>query len=190
MEQLKKTDTPAILSFWHNQIFYATHFWRFRNISVITSPHGDGDYIAHIIERFGYVAARGSSTRGSARALLELRRHLRKGGDVRIHNRWPDRSRVPGQTWSRSGYLRKQVIPLSPSTSSPRVSGKPGAGTDFGIPRPFSPALVKIGPPFTVPPDDSGEDWIHTYQQSMDVLKEYCEAYDWEGFEVGSRRSL
>ena len=53
---------PVILSFWHNQIFAATFFWRFREIVVITSRHFDGEYIARVIRLFGYGTARGSSS--------------------------------------------------------------------------------------------------------------------------------
>ena len=36
----------AIWNFWHNQIFYATWFWRRRGIVVMTSRSFDGEYIA------------------------------------------------------------------------------------------------------------------------------------------------
>ncbi len=188
VERLKKAGSPAILSFWHNQIFYATHFWRFRNISVITSPHADGDYIAHIIERFGYSTARGSSTRGSTGALLELKRHLRKGGDVAFTidgPRGPVYQVKPGPVW----LSQKTGHPIVPFHIQPKSFWQTRSWDGFRIPKPFSPALVKIGPPFTVPPGDSGENWVHTYQRRMDALKEYCEAYDWEGSGVGSGRS-
>jgi lysophospholipid acyltransferase (LPLAT)-like uncharacterized protein len=53
-----------IYTFWHNRVFLATYFWRRRRIVVMTSQSFDGEYIARFIQRFGYGAARGSSTRG------------------------------------------------------------------------------------------------------------------------------
>src|SRR6266480_6806429 len=53
-----------IYTFWHNRVFLATHFWQGRRIVVMTSRSFDGEYIARFIQRFGYGAARGSSTRG------------------------------------------------------------------------------------------------------------------------------
>lgn len=179
IRRLEKGQVPPILSSWHNQILYATHFWRFRNIAVITSPHGDGDYIAHIIERFGYVAARGSSTRGGTRALLELRRHLRKGDGVGFTIDGPKGPvyRVkPGPLWlsQKTGY------PIVPFHIQPRRFWQTRGWDGFRIPKPFSPALVKIGAPFTVPPEDENGAWVQTYQDRMDLLKDYCESYDWE----------
>ena len=52
-----------IYTFWHNRVFLATYFWQKRRIVVMTSQSFDGEYIARFIQRFGYGAARGSSTR-------------------------------------------------------------------------------------------------------------------------------
>ena len=68
-----------IYVFWHNRIFAGTYFFRDRGIVVITSQSFDGEYIARFIQRFGYGATRGSSTRGGVSALVELIRVMRKG---------------------------------------------------------------------------------------------------------------
>src|SRR5207244_487171 len=59
-----------IYTFWHNRVFLATYFWRQRRIVVMTSRSFDGEYIARFIQRFGYGAARGSSTRGATGAVV------------------------------------------------------------------------------------------------------------------------
>ena len=66
-------DIP-IYTFWHNRIFLSTYFWRQRRIVVMTSQSFDGEYIARFIQRFGYGAARGSSTRGAVGAVIEMAR--------------------------------------------------------------------------------------------------------------------
>jgi len=71
-----------IYTFWHREIFAATWFWRKRGIVVMTSQNFDGEYIARIIEWHGYGAARGSSSRGAARALVEMVRRMRAGQDT------------------------------------------------------------------------------------------------------------
>src|SRR5262249_22686095 len=48
-----------IMAFWHGRILPATYFFRRRGIVVITSENFDGEWIAGIIERFGYGTARG-----------------------------------------------------------------------------------------------------------------------------------
>src|SRR6195256_3297906 len=68
-----------IYTFWHNRVFLATYFWRKRRIVVMTSQSFDGEYIARFIQRFGYGAARGSSTRGAVGAIIEMARLMRAG---------------------------------------------------------------------------------------------------------------
>src|SRR6266849_2369926 len=68
-----------IYTFWHNRVFLATYFWQRRRIVVLTSQSFDGEYIARFIQRFGYGAVRGSSTRGAVGALVEMVRLMRAG---------------------------------------------------------------------------------------------------------------
>ena len=66
----------------HGRIFPATYYWRNRGIVVMTSKNHDGEAIAQCIQRFGYGAARGSSSRGGLRALAEMIRFVRNGRDT------------------------------------------------------------------------------------------------------------
>ena len=59
---------PVIGAFWHRCVFMATYAWRNLGIRVMTSRSFDGEYIARIIQKFGFVAVRGSSSRGGSRA--------------------------------------------------------------------------------------------------------------------------
>ena len=52
------------MAFWHGRILPAAFYFRRRGIVVITSENFDGEWIARIIERFGYGTARGSTSRG------------------------------------------------------------------------------------------------------------------------------
>src|SRR5881409_3417700 len=68
-----------VMAFWHGRILPATFYFRRRGIVVITSENFDGEWIAGIIERFGYGTARGSTARGGRKALLQLTRDMRAG---------------------------------------------------------------------------------------------------------------
>jgi hypothetical protein len=73
---------PAPLTigpFWHRCVIPATWCFRGHGLAVMTSRSFDGEYIARIIERFGYVAVRGSSSRGGSTALLGMNRALANG---------------------------------------------------------------------------------------------------------------
>jgi lysophospholipid acyltransferase (LPLAT)-like uncharacterized protein len=66
-----------ILAFWHGRIPAATLYFKRRGMVVITSENYDGEWIARIIKKFGYGTARGSTSRGGARALLQLVRDVK-----------------------------------------------------------------------------------------------------------------
>jgi lysophospholipid acyltransferase (LPLAT)-like uncharacterized protein len=70
---------PAVYCFWHRCVIPATWFFRDRDIAVMTSKSLDGEYIARIIERFGFRAVRGSSSRGAVRALLGMHTEIEQG---------------------------------------------------------------------------------------------------------------
>src|SRR5471032_1334060 len=91
-----------VMAFWHGRILSATYYFRRRGIVVITSENFDGEWIARIIERFGYGTARGSTTRGGRRALLQLTRDMAAGkpaGFTIDGPRGPARVAQPGAIW-------------------------------------------------------------------------------------------
>ena len=68
-----------IYALWHGRILPATYYFRNRGIVVMTSENFDGEWIARIIERFGYGTARGSTSRGARKAMLQLVRDMGRG---------------------------------------------------------------------------------------------------------------
>ena len=63
-DRIVRDGHQPIMAFWHGRILPATYYFRRRGIVVITSENFDGEWIAGIIERFGYGTARGSTSRG------------------------------------------------------------------------------------------------------------------------------
>jgi lysophospholipid acyltransferase (LPLAT)-like uncharacterized protein len=91
-----------VMAFWHGRILPATYYFRRRGIVVITSENFDGEWIAGIIERFGYGTARGSTSRGGRKALLQLVRDLAAGkpaGFTLDGPRGPARVAQSGAVW-------------------------------------------------------------------------------------------
>jgi len=83
-EEAARRGKSFIVTFCHNQIFSAIWFWRRRGMVVLTSQNFDGEYITRIIHRHGYTTARGSSSRGGGRALVEMIRAVRAGREAAI----------------------------------------------------------------------------------------------------------
>lgn len=60
---------PTIFAFWHATLLACAYRFRGLGIAIMISQSFDGELIARVVERLGFVAVRGSSTRGGASAL-------------------------------------------------------------------------------------------------------------------------
>ena len=103
-----------IMAFWHGRILPATVYFKRRGIVVITSENFDGQWIAGIIERFGYGTARGSTSRGAVKALVQLKRDMAAGKPAAFTidgPRGPARVAQPGASSSNRGSPRSSAGP-------------------------------------------------------------------------------
>jgi lysophospholipid acyltransferase (LPLAT)-like uncharacterized protein len=73
---------PGIFPFWHRCVLPATWIYRHQHPAVMTSQSRDGEFIARVIQRFGFIPVRGSSSRGGPRARLENNKLLAEGNAV------------------------------------------------------------------------------------------------------------
>jgi len=149
LEPVRAAGKRMILTFWHGRIFMATYHFRHRGITVMTSQNRDGDYIARVIERFGYRAARGSSSRGSRGATIECLRAMKDGGDLGITIDGPRGPRYVAKPGA--AYLaRKSGNPVVPFNISVEKKWVMGSWDHFQVPRPFERAVVLLENPIFV----------------------------------------
>lgn len=165
LDDIYKSGQRAIFTFWHGRIFPATYYWRNRGIVVMTSMNRDGEFIAQCIRRFGYGAARGSSSKGRFRALAEMAREIRRGHDAAFT--------IDGPRGPR--YIAKQgPVLLAFKTGAAifcfHISLKRKiqlkSWDEFQIPLPFTKALVLKAPPIWVPADAT-EDFLRRLHEQM-----------------------
>ena len=146
-----------IYTFWHNRVFLATYFWRRRGIVVMTSQSFDGEYIARFIQRFGYGAARGSSTRGATGAIVEMVRLMRTGCPTAFTIDGPKGPRYVAKMGAVL-IAKKTGNPILPFTITARKSWEAKKSWDgFQTPKPFTRARVYIARPIYVPSDATDE---------------------------------
>jgi len=93
--KLRAAGQPIVFSLWHGDLLPLLYHHRDEGVTVLISEHGDGEIIARIAESLGYRTVRGSTSRGAARALLELAREVEDGHDLAIT---PDGPRGPAKT--------------------------------------------------------------------------------------------
>jgi len=180
LDAIHSAGQRAIFTCWHGRIFPATWYWRNRGIVVMTSKNMDGEMIALCIQRLGYGAARGSSSRSGLHALGLMVQDLRNGRDVGFT--------IDGPRGPR--YVAKQgPAILARKTGSAifcfHVAMKRriqlNSWDHFQIPLPFTRAMVFMAPPIWIP-EDSDRVAVRRYHDRMqgvlDDLKQ--QANQWE----------
>jgi lysophospholipid acyltransferase (LPLAT)-like uncharacterized protein len=165
-DQVVLRGRQPILALWHGRILAATLFFRDRSIVAMTSENFDGQWVAELMGRFGYRAARGSTSRGGARALAQLRREMADGYPAAFTvdgPRGPARRAQPGAVW------------LASATGNPIVPFHIEAA-DFWtvkswdrhqVPKPGTNVAVAIGEPIEVPAG-ADEKTIETWRAQLE----------------------
>jgi lysophospholipid acyltransferase (LPLAT)-like uncharacterized protein len=152
-DDLMRAGRAPVIAFWHGRILPGTLYFRDRGIVVITSENFDGEWIARIIGRFGYGTARGSTSRGGVRALVQLRQELRDGRPVAFTldgPRGPARVAQPGAAWL-AGATKHPLLPFHMEADR-CWTARSWDGTQ--VPKPYSTVAVAIGEPLEVPGTD------------------------------------
>jgi lysophospholipid acyltransferase (LPLAT)-like uncharacterized protein len=166
-ESIVASGRQPIFAFWHGRILPATLFWKDRGIVVITSQNFDGEWIAGLIRRFGYGTARGSTSRGGARALVQLRRDLAEGKPAAFTidgPRGPARVAQPGAVFL-SGATGQPILPFHIEANRFWTAGRWDATQ---VPKPFSTVAVAIGEPIHVP--DTAEATIEAKRLDLERI--------------------
>jgi lysophospholipid acyltransferase (LPLAT)-like uncharacterized protein len=148
-EAIRAAGRQPVMAFWHGRILPATFYFRRRGIVVITSENFDGEWIARIIEKFGYGTARGSSSRGGLKALLQLVRDMEQGrpaGFTLDGPRGPARVAQPGAVW----LARASGNPVLPFHLEASRHWTVSSWDRTQIPKPFSTVAVTIGEPIQI----------------------------------------
>ena len=151
-EQVEKNGGLPIYVFWHDRIFLTTYWWRKRRIVVMTSRSFDGEYIARFIQRFGYGAVRGSSTRGGVGAIVEMARLMRAGCTTAFTIDGPKGPRYVAKMGAVM-LAKKSGHPIMPVTMALQRYWTTPSWDSFQIPKPFTRARVYVAPPIYVPSD-------------------------------------
>ena len=152
LDEIARQGRQPIFAFWHGRILTATLYFRDRGIVVITSENFDGEWIARIIRRFGYDTARGSTSRGGARALAQLRREMRAGRPAAFTidgPRGPERVAQPGAIWLASATGQ----PIVPFHIEAQSFWTVKSWDRHQVPKPGSDVAIAIGDVMDVPPE-------------------------------------
>jgi lysophospholipid acyltransferase (LPLAT)-like uncharacterized protein len=169
---------PGIYPFWHRCVLGATWIFRHRNFAVLASRSRDGEFIAGVIRRFGYVPIRGSSSRGGQRGLLEMDRFVRNGGGAAFT---VDGPRGPRFVAKRGPVLlaRATGVPITAFYVAMENAWVINTWDAMMIPKPFSRAYVRVARKIFVPPAAGHEQLAEAHsemQAALDRVTAYADA--------------
>lgn len=170
---------PVLFIVWHNRLALTIPIHRLhvcgrtggrRQLAALVSASRDGGMLAHVLELFGVIPIRGSTSRRGGPALREFVAAARAGHDVALT---PDGPRGPVY------QLQPGVIAAAQLTGLPIVpvgydlSWKKTLRTwdRFQIPLPFSRCDLRFGAPFRVPPDADAETRERLRQELEAILR-------------------
>lgn len=153
--------------------------WRGLGIGVLVSRSFDGEYIARTIEKLGFAAVRGSSSRGGAQGLLGLKSYLETGYPVAFTidgPRGPKYVAKPGPVL----LARASGLPMAAFYVALNEAWVLNSWDGLMIPKPFSKALVRVSAKMRVPAeadDAQMEEFHHQLQAALERVTSFAEEH-------------
>jgi lysophospholipid acyltransferase (LPLAT)-like uncharacterized protein len=140
-----RADKPVIFVLWHSRLLPLSYGNRHLRPATLISQSADGEYIARIVESWGYTAIRGSSSRRGSAALREMVKHVRAGRSVAFT---ADGPRGPREKLKLGALLAAQLTgaPLIPSAAWTPSAWWLNSWDRFLVPKPFARIRVAFGP--------------------------------------------
>jgi lysophospholipid acyltransferase (LPLAT)-like uncharacterized protein len=178
-------EKPVIYSFWHRAVFAGAWLWRNAGAAVMVSQSFDGEYIARTVEKLGFVAVRGSSSRGGVKALLGLKNKLEQGIPVVFTidgPRGPKYVAKPGPVL----LSRASAAPMAAFYVALSNAWVLNTWDALMIPKPFSRALVRFSVKVQVPAAAGEAQMAEFHQQLQTALERVTRFAEDHVAEVGS----
>jgi len=144
---------PVIFVLWHGQMLPLLYQHRNQAVRVLISEHRDGELVARTAIALGFGTVRGSSTRGSGRALLGLVREVEAGHDIAVT---PDGPRGPAKSFAPGALIvaQRTGARLVPITAVAKSAWHLKSWDRFMIPKPFARVVISYGPMTSVDATD------------------------------------
>jgi len=149
LEERKKAGQPIILACWHGGLLVPMYYLRDQGIYVLSSTHRDSEYLAWVLQRFGWRLIKGSSGRGGVKAFIEMMHKVQEGAMVAMT---PDGPTGPAKKL-KPGLLqlaKKTGVPIIPTGVAATPSRHLKTWDSFLLPKFGAKVSLVFGQPFTV----------------------------------------
>lgn len=170
-------DGPVVYVVWHGRLLPAAFYHRHRGLAALISLSVDGEYIARVVKRWGFVAVRGSSSRGGDAGLRDLVSKARNGHSIVFT---PDGPRGPFHTMKPGALRAAQLtgLPIVPVSAAADRGWWFGSWDRFLVPKPFARIRVAYGPKHVVPADAEGDAFADATTRLERALNDLTEELD------------
>ena len=166
---------PGIYPFWHRCVLGAVWIFRRHHLAVLTSQSRHGEFIARVIQRFGYVPIRGSSSRGGLRGLREMHNFVVSGHGTAFT---VDGPRGPRYVAKKGPVLlaRTTGIPITAFYVAIEKAWVLNTWDALMVPKPFSRAHISVAKKIVVA-SDADEDRMDAAYTEMQTALERVTAH-------------
>jgi lysophospholipid acyltransferase (LPLAT)-like uncharacterized protein len=146
-----------VFAVWHQNLIPSILAHSNERYTMIVSESKDGELVAVTCENFGHSPARGSSTRGGKKALLEMVRNVKSGipGALTVDGPQGPAHVVKPGVIELARLAHCAILPMSPYPEKFWVIKK--SWDQFRIPKPFSKIVIAIGEPVYIGEDVTKE---------------------------------
>lgn len=170
----------CIYAAWHCYLWHCTKALRHQGVCTMVSSHRDGEIIARVLERWGFTLARGSSTRGGARALRDFARAAKETDNdlcVTVDGpRGPAREIKDGILFT-AALTGLPIVPMGLGTEN---AWRLDTWDRLILGKPLSRVAITFGPELHVPRGLDREELVATYRpllaEAMDAEERRAQA--------------
>jgi len=166
-----------IMTVWHARILVMPYGFRGWPGYMLASQHRDGRFIADAVGLMGIEAIYGSSTRGGARAMLEMVRRVRRENcDLGIT---PDGPKGPREVVQPgvAQLAMKTGLPVWPVCAATRRHWRANSWDRFYIPKPFTRGVLVYGDYLYIDRDEPADQAVARIQAAMDEVQRRADTY-------------
>ena len=160
---------PRIYAFWHEGILGTIGAYRDSAIHPFASQSFDGELITRTLDHLGFLeTARGSSSRGGAGGLMELKRFVEQGDHVVFTVDGPrgPRRKVQEGVIKLAQLSGRAIVPVGVFF---RPAARLRSWDTMQIPAPFSLGIFRFGAEIRVPRELSDlSDYVRQLQDSLE----------------------
>lgn len=173
---IKAQGGRCIFACWHNELFACTTGRGDKKLMTIVSRSRDGEYLDRVLNSFGIKTARGSSSRGGFRALVEAV-HIMRDEDrdaiITVDGPRGPRHEVKDGVIYLAQKTGAYLVPVRALSSKAKIFEK--AWDRFELPLPGATCTIVYGEPYKIGPDKLTKEIL---AKETDRLRDKMDAMD------------